>query len=215
MPSTLSRTGRNSQSLGMRNQGAVRYRWKPDILANDSMLSRRLFARFFIYFAAFLIIVLSFPALAAECQSPIKSVTIAELDQERIVTTSFTGSPPGFDSTPIVTAKITVDGGMTCVVVIFSAYLRTNDNHFVFQGTIDGKPLRGHRENLFDTGLPGVSTPDRSSSGLDQPRVISYTFYERMPQGDYVVEIFGAQCCSSGIASANTPISNAILTIMH
>jgi len=141
-----------------------------------------------------------------ECSNPsgsqFKAVSLSGL---RVATVDFSGSGGQLDPVPLLETEF--KSGPTCVLVHFSAQVDPQDNHIVFQASIDDVPMEGHAQFPYLT--PAPSTPvvwDPEETNLNVSRMVAYTFFAHVERGAHTVRIRFAGCCSptpgSGVVRA-------------
>jgi hypothetical protein len=84
--------------------------------------------------------------------------------------------------------------GPSCLVAHFSTMAYPLDNAVVFQVRVDGQPMKGHLGSVAGVPTPAVFDPEETDQNL--PRMVSYTFFERIGPGSHLVEVLFAGCCS-------------------
>jgi hypothetical protein len=153
-----------------------------------------------------------------ECESISTRVKAIRLVGSRDATVNFTGGggrPAGsFDPVPLLSTKVDVTRP-TCLVAHFSAMAHPADNHMVFQVRVDGIPMQGHDLDLFGTGTAAVSDPNQTDVYYDVPRMVAYSFFQRVGAGIHTVEVLFAGCCSALTGIGDGLVSAAVLTLEY
>jgi hypothetical protein len=147
--------------------------------------------------AGAVLLTLSAPSWAqTECQSVADRVkTVALQDyQPTFSTFNFPADGQGhFDR--LMSATVHVSGPrLSCLVVHFSAMGYPLDNAVVFQVRVDGVPMEGHLGSLAGVSTPAVMDPEETD--LNLPRMVSHSFFKKVPPGSHTVEVLFAGCCS-------------------
>jgi hypothetical protein len=98
------------------------------------------------------------------------------------------------DPTPILSTTVNVEEA-GCLIAHFSAKARPTDNYINFQVRITGKdfngePMEGHMIGVAGTATPVITDPEETN--LNAVRVVSHTFFKRVPPGEYTVEVLMA-----------------------
>ena len=129
------------------------------------------------------------------CSNPGGPFKTVSLSGPRTSTVDFSGSGGQLDPVPLLETEF--KSGPTCVLVNFSAQADPQDNHIVFQASIDDIPMEGQTQFPYLT--PAPATPvvwDPEETNLNVSRMVSYTFFARVPLGVHTVRIRFAGCCS-------------------
>jgi hypothetical protein len=150
-------------------------------------------------------------AVPVECGSLAGRVRIAALQDYQPTYSTFNYPQDGqghFDT--LMATSVNVAGqGRSCLVAHFSTMAYPLDNAIVFQVRVDGKPMKGHLSSVANVPTPAVFDPEETD--LNQPRMVSYTFFEQVSPGIHQVEVLFAGCCSAappvGVAAwAGSPV---------
>ena len=135
-------------------------------------------------------------AQAAKCEGVInatRAVSIGPTVLNPVV--DFSGSGGQLDPVPLLQTQINVvPGRPVCVVVHFSAQADPQDNHIVFQASMDNVPMAGHGIFLL---YPTPVVVDPEETDLNNSRMLSYTFFAQASPGIHTIRIKIASCCTS------------------
>jgi hypothetical protein len=97
----------------------------------------------------------------------------------------------------LIRTTVTVGGGRqpSCLVATFSTQAYPLDNSIIFQVRVDGVPMEGHMNGAGNIAAPLVWSPEETD--LNNPRMVSYTFFKKVTPGVHRVEVLFAGCCSA------------------
>ncbi|MBI4908190.1 MAG: hypothetical protein HY820_31480 [Acidobacteria bacterium] len=164
------------------------------------------------------IVMLILPALGlaqpTECEGVNVRVKAVARNSPQWSTVDFANIPFGqLDPTPLLQTEFRSTGS-TCVVVHFSAQADPQDNHILFQASIDNVPMSGHAQFPYLT--PAPATPvvwDPEESNFNLSRMLSYTFVAVVGPGQHTVRIRFAGCCSSVPGGNSALVRNAVMSV--
>lgn len=157
-------------------------------------------------------------AAAQTCQSVsvnAKSVALPSPRSGAVVNFSTTGQ---LDPVALLETDITVlnlVSPTSCVMVTFSAQADPSDNYAIYQASIDDVPMQGHGTLAPEYGFKTpivfdatnqVSTLPYGSSfqNTSNSRMVSYTFFASVPNGQHKVRIRLGSCCNNGPIGGTT-----------
>jgi hypothetical protein len=169
--------------------------------------------------AALVAIAAAVPARAAEeCESLAYKVKAVSLGGTYFPTYSIFNYPADgvghFDT--LMSTTVTVGGGRTpsCLIANFSTMAYPQDNSIVFQVRVDGVPMEGHMNGSGDIATPIVWDPEETD--LNNPRMVSYTFFKKVTPGAHKVEVLFAGCCSAAAPTGPAAYAGSpVLTLQH
>jgi hypothetical protein len=138
-------------------------------------------------------------AANTECQGLQVNMKAVALPGQRVLNpiVDFGGSGGQLHPVPVLQTDFNVfplPARSTCVVVTFSTQADPQDNHIVFQASIDNVPMLGHGTFL---GLPTPVVVDPEETNLNNTRMLSYTFFAHVGPGVHTLRIRAASCCTS------------------
>jgi hypothetical protein len=153
--------------------------------------------------------------VGVECQgvaTNIKGVTTGV----HFATVDFSGTQPSgqLDPIPLLETQIEVRTS-GCVIAHFSAQADPQDNHIVFQVSIDDVPMAGHAQ--FPYLLPAPVTPvvwDPEETNQNLSRMVAYDFVAQVTRGAHTVRVRWAPCCSASPSTAGF-VRAAVLTLQY
>jgi hypothetical protein len=149
-----------------------------------------------------------------ECESvALREKAVTKVGPAQLATVDFAGSGGQLDPIPVLQTTIR-SFTKTCVFVTFSGQVDPQDNHIVFQASIDNVPMQGHAQFPYLT--PAPTTPvvwDPEETNLNVSRMVSYTFFAEVGPGDHTVRIRFAGCCS--IIGNSAIIRSAVMSVRY
>ena len=148
-----------------------------------------------------------------ECRDVVTRVkAIATGVRDTPATVNF-GPSGALEPVPLLETQITVPGRGGCVIAHFSAQADPQDNHILFQVSIDDVPMEGHAQFPYLASFP--TTPvvwDPEETNLNLSRMIAFNFFARVTGGVHTVRVRLASCCGG----LSTPIVRAaVLTLQY
>ena len=110
---------------------------------------------------------------------------------------------------------VTVGGGhaSTCLVANFSTQAYPLDNSIIFQVRVDGVPMNGHMNGSGDIATPLVWDPEETD--LNNPRMVSHTFFKKVKAGTHRVEVLFAGCCSAAAPVGPAAYAGGSILTLH
>jgi hypothetical protein len=120
-----------------------------------------------------------------------------------------------FDTLMSTTVHVGGAPRSSCLIATFSTQAYPLDNSIVFQVRVDGEAMNGHMGGAGSVSAPVVFDPEETD--LNNPRMLSYTFFKRVRPGTHTVDVQFAGCCSGApvpgavAAYAGSPV----LTLHH
>jgi hypothetical protein len=138
------------------------------------------------------------PVAADECAALAPFVKAVSLDgtyHPTYSTFNFPADGTGHFDT-LLSTTVDVGGGRrpSCLVATFSTQAYPLDNSVVFQVRVDGEPMSGHIAGAGNVASPIVFDPEETD--LNNPRMLSYTFFKNVKPGTHTVDVLFAGCCS-------------------
>ena len=132
-------------------------------------------------------------AETVSCQDASLHVNAVALSGNHNITAKFQLDTPNLQL--LMRTRIVVEGTTPgCVVADLSALTRITDNYVVYQVRIDGVPMEGQTG-----GFAGVADPviiatfdDPDEQLVDPFRIVSYTFFKKVPPGVHLIEVMVA-----------------------
>src|SRR5262249_16117710 len=114
----------------------------------------------------------------------------------------------------LMSTTVTVGGRLpSCLVANFSSQAYPQDNSIIYQVRVDGVPMNGHMNGSGDIASPIVWDPEETD--LNNPRMVSYTFFKKVRPGTHTVDVLFAGCCSAAPPSGPAAYTGSPVLILH